>query len=285
MGRWNYSSAKRALRYAVVTTTSALKVGPGSSCRYEGSREVDSGGMGSAGRCERSEKGVETRLSCQETLVISITSILILYNNDKHYKSLHRGNHGRDSVVVQRACAPRSSVSLSSRSPVLVSENFPVMSFVGRFPSRTEKLNAKVLSDIQCLCAPGKRMASRKTRQNHSIQHLLELPSNRESKLLRFPVKEHTQLPPSMPTPRQVPVTVLHPSPKKLREVSYLAVGKDQGEEIEGLLCPVLNKIKPLLRLNQEGKAFLPQIIVDAMHCLDKNKIKRYKSKDKCSNC
>lgn len=44
-----------------------------------------------------------------------------------------------------RAC----SVSLSwvARS-VLVSENFPVMSFVGRFPSRTEKLNAKVLSDI-----------------------------------------------------------------------------------------------------------------------------------------
>lgn len=42
-----------------------------------------------------------------------------------------------------------SSVSLTSRSPVLVSENFPVMSFVGRFPSRTEKLNAKVLSDIQ----------------------------------------------------------------------------------------------------------------------------------------
>lgn len=32
-----------------------------------------------------------------------------------------------------------------------------MMSFVGRFPSRTEKLNAKVLSDIQCLRAPGKR--------------------------------------------------------------------------------------------------------------------------------
>lgn len=46
------------------------------------------------------------------------------------------------------------SVSLS---PILVSENFPVMSFVGRFPSRTEKLNAKVLSDIQYLCTPGKR--------------------------------------------------------------------------------------------------------------------------------
>lgn len=60
--------AKRALRYAVVTTTSALKVGPGSSCRFEGSREVDSEGMGSTGR-ERREKGVETRLSCQETLV------------------------------------------------------------------------------------------------------------------------------------------------------------------------------------------------------------------------
>lgn len=46
------------------------------------------------------------------------------------------------------------SVSLS---PILVSENFPVMSFVGRFPSRTEKLNAKVLSDIQYLCAPEKK--------------------------------------------------------------------------------------------------------------------------------
>ncbi|XP_018368507.1 PREDICTED: uncharacterized protein LOC108764667 [Trachymyrmex cornetzi] len=63
--------------------------------------------------------------------------------------------------------------------------------------------------------AASKIMASRKTRQNYSIQHLLELPSNRESKLSRFPVKEHTQLLPSMPTPRQVPVTVLHPSPKK----------------------------------------------------------------------
>lgn len=60
------------------------------------------------------------------------------------------------------------------------------------------------------------RMASRKTRQNHSIQHLLELPPNRESKLPGFPAEEHTQSPPSMPTPRQVPVTVLHPSPKKV---------------------------------------------------------------------
>ncbi|KYN01208.1 hypothetical protein ALC62_08051 [Cyphomyrmex costatus] len=159
-----------------------------------------------------------------------------------------------------------SSVSLLSRSPVLVSENFPVMSFVGRFPSRTEKLNAKVLSDIQCLCAPdGKRMASRKTRQNHSIQHLLELPSNRESKLSRFPVKEHTQ--PSMTTPRQVPVTVLHPSPKKVSGTfSYLAVGKDQGKEIEGLLFPVLNKINSLLRLKlEENKSFLSHIIVHAL--------------------
>ncbi|KYN41707.1 hypothetical protein ALC56_03850 [Trachymyrmex septentrionalis] len=157
-----------------------------------------------------------------------------------------------------------SSVSLLSRSPVLVSENFPVMSFVGRFPSRTEKLNAKVLSDIQCLCASGKRMASRKTRQNHSIQHLLELPSNRESKLSRFPVKEHTQLPPSMPTPRQVPVTVLHPSPKKLRKVSYLAVGKNQ-EKIEGLLSLILNKINSLLRLKLREKSFLPKTIVHAL--------------------
>ncbi|KYM82370.1 hypothetical protein ALC53_07158 [Atta colombica] len=157
-----------------------------------------------------------------------------------------------------------SSVSLLSRLPVLVSENFPVMSFVGRFPSRTEKLNAKVLSDIQCLCASRKRMASRKTRQNHSIQHLLELPSNRESKLLRFPVKEHTQLP-SMPTPRQVPVTVLHPSPKKMHKVSYLAVGKNQEKEIEGLLSSVLNKINSLLRLKLREKSFLPKTIVHAL--------------------
>ncbi|EZA49660.1 hypothetical protein X777_12205 [Ooceraea biroi] len=105
------------------------------------------------------------------------------------------------------------------------------MSFVGRFPSRTEKLNAKVLSDIQYLRASGKgvyahvgssvnRMASRKTRKNHSIQHLLELPSNRESKLPRFPVKDHADHPPSMPTPRQVPVTVLHPSPKKIENIT-----------------------------------------------------------------
>ncbi|KOC69886.1 hypothetical protein WH47_09104 [Habropoda laboriosa] len=96
------------------------------------------------------------------------------------------------------------------------------MSFVGRFPCRTEKLNAKVLSDIQFHDAAGKRdlrtqMASKKTRQNHSIQHLLELPSNRETKLPLYSAKESTQTP-LVPTPRQVPVTVLHPSPKKVSE-------------------------------------------------------------------
>lgn len=64
-------------------------------------------------------------------------------------------------------------------------------------------------------------MASRKTRKNHnhSIQHLLELPSNRESKVPGFSTKEHT-LPLSIPTPRQVPVTVLHPFPKKVSVVN-----------------------------------------------------------------
>ncbi|KAL0122642.1 hypothetical protein PUN28_007395 [Cardiocondyla obscurior] len=89
-------------------------------------------------------------------------------------------------------------------------------------------------------------MASKKTRQNHSIQHLLELPSNRESKLLRFPVKEHTQLPPSMPTPRQVPVTVLHPSPKKKvimdRALSNALMGTNDTSKL-----PKLTLIYPLL--------------------------------------
>lgn len=50
-----------------------------------------------------------------------------------------------------------SSIPLRYRSPLFVSEKFPVMSFVGRFPYRTEKLNAKVLSDIQFHDATGKR--------------------------------------------------------------------------------------------------------------------------------
>lgn len=50
-----------------------------------------------------------------------------------------------------------SSISLSSCSSLFVSEKFPVMSFVGHFPYRTEKLNAKVLSDIQFHDAAGKR--------------------------------------------------------------------------------------------------------------------------------
>lgn len=50
-----------------------------------------------------------------------------------------------------------SSISFSSCSPLFVSEKFPVMSFVGHFPYRTEKLNAKVLSDIQFHDATGKR--------------------------------------------------------------------------------------------------------------------------------
>ncbi|KAF7411928.1 hypothetical protein HZH66_000824 [Vespula vulgaris] len=58
------------------------------------------------------------------------------------------------------------------------------------------------------------RMASKKTRKNHSIQHLLELPSSRETKPSQFSTKEPTR---SLPisTPRQVPITVLHPTPKK----------------------------------------------------------------------
>ncbi|XP_051174941.1 mucin-5AC isoform X2 [Leptopilina boulardi] len=59
-------------------------------------------------------------------------------------------------------------------------------------------------------------MASKRTRKNHSIQHLLELPSSRETRVPPFPFsKESAQLP-SVPGPRQVPVTVLHPTPKKL---------------------------------------------------------------------
>lgn len=60
-------------------------------------------------------------------------------------------------------------------------------------------------------------MASKKTRQNHSIQHLLELPTNSETKLPVYSAKEPIQ-PPVIPTPRQVPVTVLHPTPKKVNE-------------------------------------------------------------------
>ncbi|CAK9818826.1 hypothetical protein ANTPLA_LOCUS9963 [Anthophora plagiata] len=111
------------------------------------------------------------------------------------------------------------------------------MSFVGRFPCRTEKLNAKVLSDIQFHDAAGKRgsthtvtMASKKTRQNHSIQHLLELPSNRETKLPLYSGKESTQTS-LIPTPRQVPVTVLHPSPKKSKEKGRSELGTAPGKD------------------------------------------------------
>lgn len=70
-----------------------------------------------------------------------------------------------DSLWVRMLAKSRSRLRCSesmrgrsvSLSPILVSGNFPVMSFVGRFPNRTEKLNAKVLSDIQYLCALGKR--------------------------------------------------------------------------------------------------------------------------------
>lgn len=60
-------------------------------------------------------------------------------------------------ITVATTCGESMRARSISLSTILVSENFPVMSFVGRFPSRTEKLNAKVLSDIQYLCAPGKR--------------------------------------------------------------------------------------------------------------------------------
>ncbi|KAK2584850.1 hypothetical protein KPH14_006288 [Odynerus spinipes] len=75
-------------------------------------------------------------------------------------------------------------------------------------------------------------MASKKTRQNHSIQHLLELPSSREAKPLPFS-KEPTQ--PTLPiptTPRQVPVTVLHPTPKKCAKVRLHSVEKQGGFSI-----------------------------------------------------
>ncbi|XP_063973790.1 uncharacterized protein LOC135160765 isoform X4 [Diachasmimorpha longicaudata] len=53
-------------------------------------------------------------------------------------------------------------------------------------------------------------MASKKTKQNHSIQHLLDLPSREEERRI---VDQPQQ---TRSTPRQVPVTVLHPTPKKL---------------------------------------------------------------------
>ncbi|XP_015121539.1 uncharacterized protein LOC107044249 [Diachasma alloeum] len=54
------------------------------------------------------------------------------------------------------------------------------------------------------------RMASKKTKQNHSIQHLLDLPSREEERRI---IDQHQQ---TRSTPRQVPVTVLHPTPKKV---------------------------------------------------------------------
>ncbi|XP_043479047.1 uncharacterized protein LOC122509236 isoform X3 [Leptopilina heterotoma] len=77
-------------------------------------------------------------------------------------------------------------------------------------------------------------MASKRTRKNHSIQHLLELPSSRETRVPPFSFsKESAQLP-SVPGPRQVPVTVLHPTPKKL----YLSKTRQilQSENLESSL-------------------------------------------------
>lgn len=56
------------------------------------------------------------------------------------------------------------------------------------------------------------RMASKKSRQNHSIQHLLELPSSRCERTTGNQQEQQS----TQATPRQVPVTVLHPTPKKV---------------------------------------------------------------------
>ncbi|KAK0081071.1 hypothetical protein PV325_012835 [Microctonus aethiopoides] len=56
-------------------------------------------------------------------------------------------------------------------------------------------------------------MASKKTRQNHSIQHLLELPSTRSDRSIESQQSEQQST--IRAIPRQVPVTILHPTPKK----------------------------------------------------------------------
>lgn len=106
--------------------------------------------------------GVFSRVSCVPCVSRPYCS---LFSNHEDPDTRYLDSLSLDvgEITVATVCGGGSmrapSVSLSSRSPVLVSENFPVMSFVGRFPSRTEKLNAKVLSDIQCLRASGKGYA------------------------------------------------------------------------------------------------------------------------------
>ncbi|KAK0093446.1 hypothetical protein PV326_013494 [Microctonus aethiopoides] len=63
-------------------------------------------------------------------------------------------------------------------------------------------------------------MASKKTRQNHSIQHLLELPSTRSDRSIESQQSEQQST--IRAIPRQVPVTILHPTPKKYRFVNFL---------------------------------------------------------------
>lgn len=62
-------------------------------------------------------------------------------------------------------------------------------------------------------------MASKKSKQNHSIQHLLELPSSRNERL-----SENSEQQSPRTTPRQVPVTVLHPTPKKVSTLIIIII-------------------------------------------------------------
>nr|XP_046484061.1 AT-rich interactive domain-containing protein 1A-like [Neodiprion pinetum] len=79
-------------------------------------------------------------------------------------------------------------------------------------------------------------MAARKTRQNHSIQHLLELPSSARParKTPPEPDKESQQHP-TPSTPRQVPVTVLHPTPKKCLKRSRLTTDESSNHASESM--------------------------------------------------
>lgn len=112
----------------------------------------------------------------------SVTSTFMFENyNNKEFRHLYTDSPGhgrgckrwnRDGDAERRFISwsasrrASSSISFSSRSSLFVSEKFPVMSFVGRFPCRTEKLNAKVLSDIQFHDAAGKRDLRTPLRRN-----------------------------------------------------------------------------------------------------------------------
>ncbi|XP_044584778.1 uncharacterized protein LOC123265192 isoform X4 [Cotesia glomerata] len=80
-------------------------------------------------------------------------------------------------------------------------------------------------------------MASKKSKQNHSIQHLLELPSSRNER-----GSESSEQQSPRTTPRQVPVTVLHPTPKKLylskNRQATLAHHQFQQVSLTRSICP-----------------------------------------------